>query len=441
MRPVYTDGSFSITAPLLDVLYLTCAELTTRFARATKGIYVPVSSGAPPVALFIRTPPGSATDAYYQELLGISVAMLMSTYTPLYAYSDCSSAISRATQALFLLGTAIGHLQHGSLHCCLGFFASLTNAPPTQASHGQSRTRNGAVLRAPGLQTTGASTWRMLLLAILTAAFLASTPTFVTQIKYMRLLPLQARGDHSPFYGSLQKRAQRHQFLQYRKQRDIKRIYANAPSRWTRYCPSPMALLTKVRDDPRPVKREDVQRRTKHHFDWMAHAVNLAKESPKSLKRNHSLCTSCGQPETQSHVNVSCSHPPLVEARRVDEFFMTYRHTAIPPAQRWIAPLMNHMENHMWDDTEEGGDIWNGRWTRSKLDNLIPDASSYLLSQKMFTPAIRRLTEILQWVQSTLYHIRHIEHMSKEAKERCLSVIALRRKFNLEFYSLVDQWF
>jgi hypothetical protein len=31
------------------------------------------------------------------------------------AYFDCSSAITRATQALSPIGTAVGHLQHGSL--------------------------------------------------------------------------------------------------------------------------------------------------------------------------------------------------------------------------------------------------------------------------------------------------------------------------------------
>ncbi len=55
--------------PLFDVLSLTSTELTTRFARATTGVYLPASHGASrgasPVALFIRTPPGSATDVNY----------------------------------------------------------------------------------------------------------------------------------------------------------------------------------------------------------------------------------------------------------------------------------------------------------------------------------------------------------------------------------------
>ncbi len=44
-----------------------------------------------------------------------SVAMLLATHTPIHAYLDCSSAIRRATQALFPLGAAVCYLQHGSL--------------------------------------------------------------------------------------------------------------------------------------------------------------------------------------------------------------------------------------------------------------------------------------------------------------------------------------
>ncbi len=42
--------------------------------------------------------------------------------------------------------------------------------------------------------------------------------------------------DGIPFNGSLRHRAQHHQHRQYVKQQDMKRIYANAPTRWTRYC-------------------------------------------------------------------------------------------------------------------------------------------------------------------------------------------------------------
>lgn len=47
--------------------------------------------------------------------------MLASRTTPLNAFSDCSSAITRAHQSLSLLGPVVGHLQHGSF--LLGFRA------------------------------------------------------------------------------------------------------------------------------------------------------------------------------------------------------------------------------------------------------------------------------------------------------------------------------
>jgi hypothetical protein len=202
----------------------------------------------------------------------------------------------------------------------------------------------------------------------------------------------------------------------------MKRIYTNAPSRWTRYYPSLMATLTKVR---RPTPRQK-GRRTKHLYDWMAHAVNLAKGSPAQLQPERSTCSFCGRPETQSHINDICSHPPLVEARRlakqrINDVFMSYRHSSIPPVQRWIAPLMDHMEDRKWDDSEEGSDIWNGRRTRSKLDELIPNASTHITTQQAYKTAlswVQRLTAVLQWAQRTLYRIRHIELRSKETQDR-----------------------
>jgi hypothetical protein len=41
--------------------------------------------------------------------------MLLLAPTPLLAYSDCSSTIRRTQQALYSLGPAVGHLQHGTL--------------------------------------------------------------------------------------------------------------------------------------------------------------------------------------------------------------------------------------------------------------------------------------------------------------------------------------
>jgi hypothetical protein len=114
-RPVFSDGSFSVEPPILDMLTRSPAELVSNHAVATKGVYLPPAHGSPAVALRITTPSSSATDAYYQDLLGISVSILAARTTPLNAFSDCSSAITRAIQSLSLLEPAISHLQYGSL--------------------------------------------------------------------------------------------------------------------------------------------------------------------------------------------------------------------------------------------------------------------------------------------------------------------------------------
>jgi hypothetical protein len=124
-RPIYTDGSFAVDALLLASLTQSPADFTSQFAVAATGVYLPQANGAPAVALRFSTPIGSASDAYYQELLGISLSMLLSRATPLIAYSDCSSAIARAHQSRSLLGPAVGHLQHGAL--LLGIRALLSS--------------------------------------------------------------------------------------------------------------------------------------------------------------------------------------------------------------------------------------------------------------------------------------------------------------------------
>ena len=98
---------------------------------------------------------------------------------------------------------------------------------------------------------------------------------------------------------------------------------------------------------------------------------------------------------------IAISMPPASIARMMNRRTPhDLKHTSILPTQRWIAPLMDHMEYLMWDDAEEGGDTCHGRWTCSKLDTLIPNASTYTITQKAFTPAmawVRRMTETLSW--------------------------------------------
>ena len=212
----------------------------------------------------------------------------------------------------------------------------------------------------------------------------------------------------------------------------MKRIYANEPTRWTRYVPSLMDSLTRTkRASPRQKGR-----RTNHLFDWMAHASNLAKGSPTNLRADKSRCQFCNLRETQHHINVACLHPPMVEMRKslrrkIDEFFQAYRHQPLPQHSRWIIPIIDYIEDQVWQDTEAGGDIWNGRWTRFTLHDLLPDGRDLFIPSREYKITLgwlQRLTALLQHAQRTLYRVRRTELLSKERQSRNAYVISLRRK-------------
>ena len=433
-RPIYSDGSFAVTAPLIDTLSLSSTALAHSFGKAATAVYLPATDDQDAIALVIRTHASNSTDAYYQELLGTSVTTLLSTCTPLLAFSDCSSAIRRTQQALYALGPAIGHLQHGSLLLGIRALASKFRHPSTLAwvpSHPE-RTKDQR-------QWTDAD-W-----GIHTADALAgfgptdSTPsqTFYCDSEELHaaLTPpgtWQWLAEGAPFHGSLQKRAQQAHFRQYTKTRDMKRIYANEPLRWANFCTPLMATLTHTkRKSPRHVGR-----RTKHVFDWMAHATNLAKGSPADLRTSQARCRFCAVPETQQHINAACTHPPMKEMRHhhkrcIDEFFQCYRHQHLPASDRWIIPLIDYMEDHLWADNEAGGDIWNGRWTPQLLSSLLGDSSQLMIESRDCRRALtwlQKLTGLLQKAQRAIYGVRHAELMSLEAKIRRATVIAMHRK-------------
>ncbi len=94
-RPVYTDSFFTVNDPLLASLTLPPAMLTRGYLLAAMGMYFPQHEGSPPLALLIRTPTASATDAYYLELLGTAILMKLAQAVPITAYSDCSSALTK----------------------------------------------------------------------------------------------------------------------------------------------------------------------------------------------------------------------------------------------------------------------------------------------------------------------------------------------------------
>jgi hypothetical protein len=58
-------------------------------------------------------------------------------------------------------------------------------------------------------------------------------------------------------------RAQSNQYRQYTKKRDMKRIYTNAPTRWSKYSAPMMAKLTKITT----LSPRQVERRTKRIYD------------------------------------------------------------------------------------------------------------------------------------------------------------------------------
>lgn len=130
-RPIYADDSFTVNSPLMAVLTQSPTDQTKNYAVAATGVHLPPAHRLPAVALRISTPPGSALDAYYQELLGISVSVLASRTTPLAAFLDFSSAITRAHQSLSLLGPMVGHLQHDFLLLGIRALSTLSPLPLT----------------------------------------------------------------------------------------------------------------------------------------------------------------------------------------------------------------------------------------------------------------------------------------------------------------------
>jgi hypothetical protein len=164
-------------------------------------------------------------------------------------------------------------------------------------------------------------------------------------------------------------------------------VYANMPT--TRFSPSLMSTLTQIKK-PSPHQKG---RRTKHLFDWIANSHNLAKGSPQQTRMERSLCVFCGLPETKCHINTSCTHPPLVEVRKIikrqtEELLMSLRHQFLSPNQSWVLTLIAHMEDHIWTDLVTGGDLWKGPWTRDGIQELLPESSTAHIPPRDFIKAM-----------------------------------------------------
>ena len=75
--------------------------------------------------------------------------------------------------------------------------------------------------------------------------------------------------------------------------------------------------------------------------------------------------------------------------------------------------------------------MWNGRWTRQLLQDLLPDSPVTFVpprDYKVTLTWLQRITATLQQTQRALYRTRRLEILSKDRKARNVQVISLRRK-------------
>jgi len=218
------------------------------------------------------------------------------------------------------------------------------------------------------------------------------------------------------FTGSLRHSMQRYHYQRYLVNRDDDRHRRNAPPRWVHNSAALMVSLTHAKQRRSTRARG---RLVNHLYDWMAHESNLAKGCPLAkgsdeCTRASANCPLCGTPATQAHINTVCSHPALLDQRillkrDIDMHFLCFRHTVLPPAQRWISLLMHYAETHLWEDSERAGDIWNGRWSTHLLRELLIEHSDSHIPPADYSTAmlwLSNLTLILQKTQTALYSTR-----------------------------------
>jgi hypothetical protein len=78
---------------------------------------------------------------------------------------------------------------------------------------------------------------------------------------------------------------------------------------------------------------------------------------------------------------------------------MSLRHQFLPPNHRWVLTLIAHMEDHLWMDSVTGGDLWNGRWTRDGIQDLLPESAAAQISPHDYIKGmawLQKFTGILQ---------------------------------------------
>ena len=70
---------------------------------------------------------------------------------------------------------------------------------------------------------------------------------------------------------------------------------------------------------------------------------------------------------------------------------------------------MQYTEEHLWEDSERAGDIWNGRWSQQLLSEILIEHSDTQIPQTDYSSAMQwlsNLTLILQKTQTALYSTR-----------------------------------
>ncbi len=215
--------------------------------------------------------------------------------------------------------------------------------------------------------------------------------------------------DNRIFTGSLLHRVQSYHYQQYLSRRETERIHKNTPSRWTQFSSGQMFILTNAK------KRWSARTRgwlVNHLFNWIAHEANLAKGSQHG--KAAALCPLCGCAATQAHINTTCSHPALqdlrlLHRRDIDHLLLCLQHTVLPASDRWVSLLVRYVEDHMWEDSERAEDLWNGRWTRHILEDILLEHSDSHIPLAEYTRALDWLTQLillLQTAQTALYSVR-----------------------------------
>jgi hypothetical protein len=162
------------------------------------------------------------------------------------------------------------------------------------------------------------------------------------------------------FTGSLRDTKQILQHEQYLNSRD-----SDAPPRWIHNSTALMISLTCAKQRRTSRARGQL---VNHLYNWMAYEENLAKGATEGNRESAANCPLCGTAATQAHINSVRLHPAMMDQRQllkrdIELHFLCLRYTVLPPAQRWILLLMHHAEEHLWEESEMAGNIWNGRWS------------------------------------------------------------------------------